>query len=183
MFEYRVNTIYHPGKTFWQPGTDFNFRSGVLELRMFLSKLTPSDIREIRNGACMFHLAITGDVIWFLFEFGKACPLSDNSYSIHLVSEQERTIPPELQPNERALLTIILVSSEDGIIRALRQISLGHDFSKALYDAIRKQAARPFDQTQHDRQIAETYRRYPTSQALRKQSIATCIVASGESLN
>jgi hypothetical protein len=31
--------------------------------------------------------------------------------------------------------------------------------------------------------IAETYRRYPSSQALRRVSIATCIVPSGESLN
>lgn len=176
MQEYRVGKIYHPGKTHWQDGTDFNYRSNTLELRMFFSKLTHSDIRAIRNGSCTFALAVTGNVIWFLFEFGKASPWSDNSYSIHLVAENERTIPPVLKSGEMALLTIILVSAEDGIIRALRQISLGHDFSKTLFDAIREQSSRPFNRAEHDRQIAETYRRYPTTQALLMLAQATCIV-------
>lgn len=173
---YEVGKIYHPGKTRWTDGTDFNYRAGALELRMFFSRLTGGDIRAIKSGACSFHLAVIDGVIFFLFQFGRACPLSDNSYSIHLVPEDERTIPPELHADEMALLTIILVSSEDGIIRALRQISLGHDFSKALYDAIREQAARPFSRSEHDAVIARVYRQYPTPQALLTQSRATCIM-------
>lgn len=176
MPEYRVGTIYHPGKTRWQDGTDFNFRSGVLELRMFFSHLSGSDIRAIKNGPCTFALAVIEDIIYFLFEFGRACPWSDNSYSIHLVSENERTVPPELKPGEMATLTIILVSSEDGIIRAMRQISLGHDFSKALYDAIREQATQPFDRAEHDARIARVYRQYPTTQALLRQAKVSCII-------
>lgn len=95
MFEYRVGKVYHPGKTHWQPGSDFNFRSGVLELRLFFDKLTHSDIRAIRNGPCTFHLAAVNTILFFIFEFGKACPLSDNSYSWWLVPEDERT-PPHL---------------------------------------------------------------------------------------
>jgi hypothetical protein len=176
MQRYEVGKIYHPGKTRWQEGTDFNYRSNTLELRMFFSKLTHSDIRAIRNGPCRFHLANIDGILFFLFEFGRACPLSDNSYSWWLVPEKERTIPPDLTPGEMAVLTIILVSAEDGIIRAMRQISLGHDFSKALYDAIRKQTQQPFDPAQHDRAIANVYRQHPTTQALLRQATATCIV-------
>lgn len=178
MHRYEVGKIYHKGKTRWQDGTDFNYRSNVLELRMFFSGLTHSDIRMIRNGHCSFYFAEINGIIFFMFDFGKACPLSDNSYSIHLVDEAERTLPPALQPGEMALLTIILVSSEDGIIRAMRQISLGHDFSKALYEAIRAQAARPFDRATHDAQLAQVYRAYPTVQALLTRAQATCIVES-----
>jgi hypothetical protein len=181
--EYRVGTIYHPGKTRWQEGTDFNYRSGCLELRMFFSRLTQSDIRAIRNGPCSFHLAVVNDTLFFLFQFGNACPLSDSSYSWHLVAEDERTIPPTLSPGEMALLTIILVSSEDGIIRALRQISLSHNFSVALFDAIRAQIERPFSRAEHDKRIAETYVQYPTSQALLRRATATCIVEAKEGRN
>lgn len=181
--EYRVGSIYHPGKTRWTDGTDFNYRSNTLELRMFFSRLTHSDIRAIRNGPCTFHFTIVEDTLFFLFEFGKACPLSDNSYSWWLVSEQERTIPPVLKSDERALLTIILVSSEDGIIRALRQISLSHEFSIKLFDAIREQTTRPFDRVQHDLKIARVYSKYPTSKALRSVSIATCVIPGSEKLN
>jgi hypothetical protein len=178
MPEYRVGTIYHPGKTHWQDGTDFNYRAGALELRMFFSRLSGSDIRAIKNGACTFAFSVIDDIVFFMFEFGRACPWSDNSYSIHLVDEAERTTPPELKPGEMALLTIILVSSEDGIIRALRQLSLGHDFSRALYDAIRAQSARPFDRATHDAHIARAYRQYPNVQALLARAQATCIVES-----
>lgn len=183
MQEYRVNTLYHPGKTRWQTGSDFNWRSGCLELRLFFDHLTNRDIREIRQGACSFHFTVVNDTLFFLFNFGQACPLSDNSYSYWLVSENERTIPPELAPNEMATLTIILVSAEDGIIRAIRQISLSHDFSVGLFDTIRKQTEQPLDRAEHDRRIALTYRQYPTSEALRRIAQASCIVEGREGRN
>jgi len=176
MQRYEVGKIYHPGKTHWQQGTDFNYRANSLELRMFFSKLTRQDIRAIRDGRCTLAFAVIDDLIWFLFEFGPACPWSDNSYSIHLVPEQERTIPPILQPGERATFYIILVHAETGIIAALRAISLGHDFSKALYDAIRDQANKPFSPTKHDQAIASVYRKYPTTTALLPLARASCIV-------
>lgn len=176
MQRYEVGKPYHPGKTRWQPGSDFNYRSNTLELRLMFDKLTHSDIRAIRRGPATFAFTVIDDIVFFLFEFGRACPWSDNSYSIHLVPENERTIPPELAPGEQAVLTIILISAEDGIIRALRQISLVHDFSKALYDSIREQAHKPFTQAEHDRQIAAAYRRYPRTEALVRTAKASCIV-------
>lgn len=183
MHRYQVGEVYHKGKTHWQEGSDFNYRSGALELRLFFSHLTGADIRAVKGGACSFAFTEIEGIIFFLFEFGRACPLSDNSYSIHLVPLHERTPAPELAPGEMALLSIILVSAEDGIIRALRQISLGHDFSKALYDAINAQYARPFDRTEHDRKIAAVYAVYPSSQALLARAQATCIVPAKASQN
>lgn len=176
MPEYRVGKIYHPGKTRWQEGTDFNYRANSLELRMFFSNLTHSDIRAMRGGRCTFAFAVIEGIIFFLFEFGRACPLSDNSYSIHLVPETERTLPPVLAAGEMPLLYIVLVRAETGIIEALRVISLGHNFSKALFDAIREQAARPFNHAEHDRKLAAVYARYPTAESLLRLAEATCTI-------
>ncbi len=175
---YEVGKVYHPGKNRWQPGADFNYRSGMLELRLMFDKLTHSDIRAIRNGACTFALVVEGEIIFLLYEFGKACPWSDSPYTIHMVPENERTIPPELAPGEMALLTIILIGCEDGIIKAMRQISLGSYFSQKLYQAIQSQAQQPFNQAEYDSQLARTYRKYPTTQALLRQAQASCIVES-----
>ena len=178
MYRYEVGKIYHAGKTRWQDGTDFNYRASSLELRMFFSRLTHSDIRAIKNGRCTFAFAVIDGIIFFLFEFGKACTWSDNSYSIHLVPEYERTIPPTLHDHESALLHIILVEATTGIIVALRVISLSYDFSTKLFDAIREQATQPFDRNEHDRKLASIYARYPTVESMVKLSQATCIVES-----
>jgi hypothetical protein len=184
MAEYQVGALYHPLKTRWQDGSDFNYLSGCLELRLFFSNLTASDIRQIQQGACTFHLAIVEETLFFLFQFGKACPLSENSYSWWLVDEKERTIPLfTLNPGERAVLTIILVSAEDGIIRAIRQVFLSHGFSSRLFEAIRKQTEQPFNHDEHNRHIAEAYRRYPTPQALLEQAQISCFIGGREGRN
>jgi hypothetical protein len=113
-----------------------------------------------------------------LYQFGKAIPISDSSYSIHLVPKEERTIPKELKENQKAIITIILVSAENGIIQALRQIALSCDFSIKLHNAIREQASKPFNSQEHYKQIAKTYAQYPTSKQLAKDAISICIIPS-----
>lgn len=183
MPEYRVGTVYHEGKYRWEEGTDFNYRSGVLELRMFFDKLTKEDIRAIRDGQCYFAFTVLEDIIFFMSDFGPSCPLSDNSYHIGMVDEEERTIPPTLKIDEMVPITIILVSAEDGIIRALRRVWLGHDFSEKLYTAIREQYNKPFNRGKHYGDIGRIYKKYPSPRDLLNIAVATCIVEAKSSQN
>ena len=76
--------------------------------------------------------------------------------------EHERALPnPEPGPETRELMHITLVDADTGVIRVLRVASLSPEFSAKLNDAIRAQAARPFDQRDHDAAIADAYARYP----------------------
>lgn len=188
MTELRVGEEYHKGKVEWEEGTDFNYRSGVLELRMFFSGLSSEDIQQIREGDCYFAFTVLENIIFFMFDFGRSCPLSDNSYSIHMVDEEERVTPPILKPDEMVPLTIILVSSEDGIIRALRRVFLGHDFSEKLYSAIAKQVIEQqdnkyFSREKHLANVARVYKKYPSTKQLLAIAQATCIIESKASLN
>lgn len=179
MYEYRVGTLYNKNRTRWPQAVEYNYRANTHELRMFLAHLAKPEIEQIASGPCRFALAVEGDVIFLLSDFGKPSPWSDSPYTIHMVPAHEQTEPPELRASERALLTIVLVSAEDGIIRALRTLSLGHDFSNALHTAIREQMGKPFDQARYDRQLANAYQRYPTTQVLLKRVKVTCIIQSG----
>ena len=189
MQEYRVGTLYNKNRKQWPQAIEYNYRgvaarnAGAHELRMFLGQLKKSEVEQIRSGSCRFSLVVEGDIIFLCSDFGTPSPWSDSPYTIHMVSEHERVIPPELAPGEMALLTIILVHAETGIIAALRQISLGHDFSVTLHNAIRGQAERPFNQARYDRQLAEVYRKYPTTQALLLRAQATCIIEESSQQN
>ena len=75
-------------------------------------------------------------------------PWSDAPSHYHLVPQAERIPPPEpgqLTPESRALLEVILVNATGGQIRAMRQLSLSPEFTRAMFRAIAHQAARPFD--------------------------------------
>jgi hypothetical protein len=181
MYRYEVGKLYHPERTRWEERGEYSYRANSHELRMFFSRLTPQDVRAIRNGKCTFAVAPIEDIVFFCYEFGRACPWSDAPYTIHAVKPEERTLPPELSASSRAPLSIILVAAETGIIQALRQISLGHDFSMALHTAIREQAMRPFKPASYDRQLEQAYKQYPTTSDLLKRSVATCVV--GDNLN
>jgi hypothetical protein len=51
-------------------------------------------------------------------------------------------------------------------------VSLSPQFSRRLHDAIRLQAALPFDQATYDQARQGLYRRYPTSEPLLATAIA-----------
>jgi hypothetical protein len=196
MFEYRVGTLYNQNKTHWNQHIEYSYRANTHELRMLLAGLSKQEIETIRSGPCRFALVEEEDVLFLCSDFGlnpysihfqrryhrhrtkQPSHWSDSPYSIHMVPKDERTEPPKLAPGEQALLHIVLVSTEDGIIRTLRIISLKYDFSVALHKAIRVQAQEPFNQARYDRQLDQNYQRYPTTQELLKQATAHCLIGS-----
>jgi hypothetical protein len=171
--------VYEVGKHFIKgaitPGTHFNYQNGRLVLELYLDQLTASNIQAIETGKCEFALTIVEDVIFLLSRFGTMLPWFDSPYSIHLLEEGDRIVPPILESEEMAELTIFLVSSEDGVLRAIRRIHLGHTFSVMLFDAIRVQLDMPFNREAYDNRITTLYGLY-SSNDLAQMSIIRCIV-------
>lgn len=112
------------------------------------------------------------DPIFFLYRFGGQ-PWSDAPYSWHLVPAAERVLPPDpLGPDDRPLLTVILVDAASGLVRALRALSLPPPVAAPLHAAIRAQATAPFDPTTYDLRLTALYAQYPTTPRLLGQSVA-----------
>lgn len=164
---YRVGALYLPGRTSWPEGTDYSYRSGGHELRLFWRSPSASEVRNVKSGPASFALSIHGPVIFLLYRFG-GMPWSDQPFTIHLVPEDQRAVPPPTGISEgRALLTTILVDASTGIVRVLRALSWSPAFTAAMHLAIREQDAAGWPgQAAYDRALADTYRHYPTADAL-----------------
>lgn len=169
---YRVGEPYIAGRVGWPERVEYNFRGGGHELRMFLPGLRAREVRAVRQEPAEFGLLVEGDVLLFLYRFGAAIPWGDAPYSWHLVGRHdpsEQILPPEPgSAEQRALLTIILVDADSGIIRALRALTLSPAFTRALHAAIREQAARPWPgDAAYDRQLGAVQARGTPAQLAR----------------
>jgi hypothetical protein len=114
------------------------------------------------------------------FRFGdrpdRGIPWSDAPSSVHLTAAEQGGVlavpDPHITLESRAVLEIVLVDAATGIIKALRDVSLSPEFTRALHQAIREQAEAPFDRRAYDRALQEAYRRWPTSEAMLRDAQA-----------
>ena len=120
-----VGRPYSLTRSRWPEGVDYNYRAEQHELRLFFDSPRPSEIKDITKNPARFALAVSGDVIFFCYKFG-ALPWSDATYSIHLVPADQQTLPPVTGPDERALLTVILIDALTGK-RPYRRASTSHE--------------------------------------------------------
>jgi hypothetical protein len=112
---------------------------------LFFHQPKPIEVQAVKQGKATFGLVVKDDLIVLVFKFGSI-PWSDASYTWHRVPADERTLPKspdELRSEERATVTVFLVDADTGILLAIRQVSLSHDFTVQLHQAIRDQASRP----------------------------------------
>lgn len=177
MYAIEVGKLYNPNRKVWPETTQYNFRDGGHELVLFYRRPTASEIQAVRTGKAEFALAVYESVLFFLSNFGGADHWDDAPFSIHLVPEAQRTIPPPpATPETRALLSVILVDAASGLVRAMRQLTLSPDFTAKLVGLIHAQAALPFPgQTRYDQQVAAYYRRYNSNQMATLAAVARCV--------
>ncbi len=171
LHKYEVGELYSPTRTRWPQGSDYNFRSGGHELRLFLPDLTEREIEQVRSGRAEFRIFIRGGLLILVYRFGDM-PWSDASYNWHMVSEEEQTTPEDpVDPTMGAALTVLLIEANTGVIKAMRLIGLQHDFTLALHRLIRLQIDQPWDHEDYLRRIAETYRIYSSEDMAQLASI------------
>lgn len=96
---------------------------------------------------------------------------SDASYSFHRVPLKEQLIPESAQANDPDLLVVILVDATTGILRALRVVTFSPPFTALLRQAIRAQAAQPFDQPAYEQAVQTAYRRYPDTDSMVRATV------------
>lgn len=170
---YRVGELYNPNRTQWEERMDYNYRAGVHELRLFLSRPRPIEVQQIKQGEANFRLFVEGDILFLLFRFGSLL-WGDGSYNWHLVDEEERTVPPEMEtPQTRTFLNILLMNADNGLILAIRSCTFSHDFSVALHDAIRTQIEMPFNRVDYIQKIERFADLHPTEDLV-KRSLIRC---------
>jgi len=170
MPSFKVGELYNPKVKQWPEGTQYNFRRGQHELLLFFAGPSAREVTAVRNGEAEFALYAEGPLLVLLYRFGapgEGVPWSDATYAWHLAEPAERDLPSaDLEARFRALLQVMLIDADSGVLRAIRALSLGHEFTVALHGAIRAQAAQPWDSAAFDRAVDRLYARYQTTEEL-----------------
>lgn len=162
-----VGRPYIAGRVALAPRAEYNFRGGQHELVLCLAELTETEVTAVREGEAEFALLVSGDVIFLFYRFGGAIDWSDAPYSWHLVPPGQRELPlPPTSDEGRAPLLAVLVDADRNLVRALRALTLSPEFTRALHEAIRAQAARPWSADRYDAELRRAYDRWPTSEAM-----------------
>jgi hypothetical protein len=131
------------------------------------------ELDDVGNRECEFALVVANDVLFFLYRFGRSMGWSDAPYSWWLVPPNQRVLPPAPERETPTALQVTVVDAAAGIVLALRAVQLSLPFTRALHAAIRVQAETPWaDRLAYDRQVAETYRRWPDPRAMLAGSCA-----------
>lgn len=174
MHALKVGDLYVPNRKLWPQHVEYNWR-GAHELRLFYKSPTPKEIEDHKKGVAQFAIYPYMNLLFFCWRFGDQ-PWADGVYHYHLVPSNQRVLPPD--PNnadERGLLTVILVNSDNGIIEALRVCSFSPTFTRALHAVIWKQAeSAPLSNAVIDRMGNRIYGQYSSSQIAQKLAIAKC---------
>jgi len=168
-YSYSVGKPYHPDKTIWPEHVEYDYRGGEHELIMFWPDPTIKEIEEVKNGPAEFGLFVEDNVIFFLYKFGTM-QWSDAPFSIHLIPEHERVIPGP-KHGLHAILNIVLVDANNGLIEVLRASTLSPEFTTALEKAIQEQSSKPFDATEHQKSIDRAYKMYSHSRDMAQRAI------------
>ena len=143
---YRVGELLKKGRRAWPAGSEFAFGPGGHELTIFQASIEPGLVEDVRRGPAEFALIVEAPVIVLAFRFGETGRWEEAPYCWHLQPEFRQIIPAAAEAAEaRALLWITLVGADDGLIHAQRGMTLSPPFTRALHDAIRRQAMSPFD--------------------------------------
>jgi hypothetical protein len=153
MHRLEVGKRYEPSRRRWPEGADYNYRSGGHELRLFLGGATPGEVDAVRFGPVQFGFFAEPEGLFLITRFGTRMSF-DCSYNWHHVSAEDRTLPPpseETSPALRALITILLIEANTGVVLAIRTVTFSPEFTRAIHRAIADQVGAPYEKAAHER--------------------------------
>jgi hypothetical protein len=152
MHRLEVGKPYDPQRRSWPEGADYNYRAGGHEIRIFLRAAARAEVEAVRSGPVEFGFFADPMGLFLIARFTRMS--FDCSYQWHRVAVEDRTLPPaweEISPALRALIHILLVDAETGVVLALRDVSFSPEFTRALHRAIADQTVGPYDRAAHQR--------------------------------
>ena len=172
-----VGRPYHPDRRSWPQGVHFRLDGSGGELLLLMDRPTDSEVAAVRAGDADFALSTREGAILFLYRFGPApkrkggIPWGDGPFDPHRQrAGVEAAEPAATTAETRLLLTVVLIDARDGIVKAIRAVSLTPEFSRILFAEVREALGRP---PVPDAAFARIQRLY-TSEQLAKLALVRC---------
>jgi hypothetical protein len=163
-----IGEPYDPSITNWPEGCHYNYDSSHW-LHYLFTKPTSSEIASIQKGEAQFGLYIHGPVVFLLHQFGEMA-WHDAPYSWWMVSDECRQVPT-VGDGLHALLKVVLVDTESGLVRALRALTFSAGFTEYLHLAIRRQSQEPCSRELYEQVIRRVYNKYSTADLVKRGEI------------
>lgn len=130
--------------------------------------VTNQNADNIQNASVELGTYIDGPIIFLLFKFGNE-PWNDAPYSWHTVPRESQVYPEEAA--NAGALKVGLVESDDGVIKAIRNIAFTQEFADKLNTAITVQANGSFNGLSYAKHINTVYNQY-TSEDMIEMAVA-----------
>jgi hypothetical protein len=162
-----VGQLYHPNRTIWPEGGEYNFDGAGHTLLLTWCHLDDKIIQAVRSGEV--ELALYGrrehpeeyPLVLLLYRIAGACDWSDAPYAWNFVPPERRTLPPAAAtPSTRALLQVLLVDADTGILRAIRAVTMSPALTTLLHAAIQEQATGSWDLDAYDTALRRLQREH-----------------------
>lgn len=99
-------------------------------------------------------------VCWFLAKCGSL-NWADAPFSPHLSAGFKDLVPPPNNSNLGTAITIVMIDARTNIVKAIRLVGLGNEFSCNLHKAISELAAQPYNEEEFNKAIYDTQHIYP----------------------
>lgn len=155
---------------------EYNFRSNFHHLFIVFESPSVTEVAAVNQLPAEFALVEQGPILLFLFRFAGGINWSECPYTIHVVPEEDRTLPPvDLGEDDRALLHLYLVDARSGILKAMRAMTFSPEFTRVLHEAIHRQYNTPWIGAEaYDRTLNELRLSYPRVEDLLPLAVARC---------
>lgn len=158
--------------------TEFNFDVTGHHLVIRMNDPMLYEVEAVKTGKIHFAIYEVDGVLFFLYAFGeksRGIPVSDCSYSWHLVPREYQVAPPpEGSERLRVAILVTLVDAVSGILLAIRFVTFSPEFTLAIQNAIRRQIARPFSRKNHAEVVDRVYAENASSMDLWKKAQFKC---------
>lgn len=171
MHQFEVGGYFYGQPKHVPDGCILNYDDSGPTLVISMSGMTAKETKKIKEGKIEFALFEKDEILFLLVKIPGVMDWSDAPFHIGLYADG-RQVPEEIPDGAGWGLTIFGVDARNGMIKALRLIGLGTDFSRRMIETIKKQAGKRVSQVDYHNRVNRIYREYDCERMAR-QAVAT----------
>lgn len=163
-----VGKPYLESRSSYPEGVEVSWfrRDADAELRFFWSGVTEQDIQAFSEGEVELGLFFQSPILLIVFKIDGATEWSDVAYTPHALAKEQLALPKHIEPEEQFSLALVLTDAEDGVVKALRHLTLSTEFFRTLLDCVQMQVKSPYSPAQFNQALDELYGAYPDAAEL-----------------
>ena len=142
-----------------QDGCVFEYDDGGPFIKIFFDRPTEKEIEAVRHGAVQMGYYVRENAIFVVVKFGGQ-PWMDMPFNIRRyerLATSTLDLSLTFEGKEGLSILIMMVDSQDGTIKALRQIASSHRFAVGLIKEMVAQTSMPYNDMDFQMTINSVY--------------------------